>query len=351
MLWRVRTTMADRPGALARLAARCGERSVNILALQIFPGIGGVTDELVLKVPDGWRLTDVAELVESAGGTAVSAGPCTEQALVDGPTRYLTAVRQVLHGAEPAARVLARLLDAEPADTGSHGGVLQDVLTVVAAGEQLTVRRTTPFTATEHARAHAFAETLSDLDAKPPAAEDAAPVVGAAAQPVVRVATMADAAALTAMHGRCSAETVRRSYGVPLARLDARLARRLLVGGSGALVVAVGDQVVGLAALGDLVEGRCELSLMVEDAWQGQGLGTRLLAAAARLAARGRAEELLLRGPAESPAAVAMVFASGLRARVRLAGDELLVTVSARGLSPLPRTHADSGVPLVPEPA
>lgn len=67
MLWRVRTTMPDRPGALARLARSCGERGANILALQIFPGVHGVTDELT----------------------------GTEQALVDGPTRFLDAVRRV----------------------------------------------------------------------------------------------------------------------------------------------------------------------------------------------------------------------------------------------------------------
>ena len=39
MLWRVRTTLPDRPGALAVLAQRCGAAGVNILGLQIFPGI------------------------------------------------------------------------------------------------------------------------------------------------------------------------------------------------------------------------------------------------------------------------------------------------------------------------
>ncbi len=39
-----------------------------------------------------------------------------------------------------------------------------------------------------------------------------------------------------------------------------------------------------------------------------------------------------------------MVFGSGLRARVKLSGDELLVTVSTRGLAPL------SAVPAPPRP-
>ena len=54
MLWRVRTSMPDRPGALAVLAQNCGAAGVNILGLQIFPGVEAVTDELVLRTPEGW---------------------------------------------------------------------------------------------------------------------------------------------------------------------------------------------------------------------------------------------------------------------------------------------------------
>jgi hypothetical protein len=45
MLWKVRATLAERPGSLAELARSCGEAGVNILGLQIFPGIGSVTDD------------------------------------------------------------------------------------------------------------------------------------------------------------------------------------------------------------------------------------------------------------------------------------------------------------------
>ena len=83
MLWRVRTTLPDRPGALAVLARNCGDAQVNILGLQVFPGVDSVTDELVLRTPEDWRLADLARLVERSGGQAVSAMPCTEHALVD----------------------------------------------------------------------------------------------------------------------------------------------------------------------------------------------------------------------------------------------------------------------------
>jgi GNAT superfamily N-acetyltransferase len=342
MLWRVRATLADRPGALAALARHCGEREVNILALQIFPGVEGVTDELVLSAPDGWALTDVAGLVEAAGGRQVSVGVCTEQALVDGPTRYLTAVRQVLHGADRTPTVLARLLDALPVTAGAPAARLtpvQDSMVVGSGVEQVELRRTTPFTPTEHARATSFVEAVAEMRARGLLVEPGPALPGAPPDAdgpvVVRPGTLADTAGLVQLHARCSAETVLRLFAAPMARLDPRLARRMLLGGAGALVATVGDRVVGIAALADVVEGRCELALLVEDGWQRRGIGTRLLGAAARLGAGRGAVDVVLRGPAESPAAVAMAFGSGLRARAKLAGDELLVTVSTRGLAPL----------------
>jgi hypothetical protein len=77
----------------ARAALRRAGR--DILGLQIFPGVQGVTDELVLRAPDDWRIGDVAALVEDAGGTDVTLGPSTEHALVDGPIQYLHALRRL----------------------------------------------------------------------------------------------------------------------------------------------------------------------------------------------------------------------------------------------------------------
>lgn len=339
MLWRVRTTMPDRPGALARLARSCGEREVNILALQIFPGVDGVTDELVLSVPRHWGEREVADLVAQAGGTATTAGTCTEQALVDQPTRFLDAVRRVAHAPQDVGQLLARLLDAEPVTTpgpASPGGTGADVLTVRCGERCVAVRRTTPFTAAEHARAHAFAAAVTELVVAAHAASGLEPVeAGEGRDVTLRVATAADAGAVAAMHARSSADTVRRAHGAPLARVDARLARRLLVGGAGALVAVREDRVVGLAALAAPSGGACELTLLVEDAWHRRGVGTRLLVAAASLAAAAGATEVVLRGPAQSPAAVALAFGSGLRTRMRLAGDELEVRVGTRGTRPL----------------
>jgi len=310
MLWRVRTTLEDRPGALATLARHCGERGVNILGLQIFPGIGGVTDELVLRAPDDWTRSDVAELTENAGGSAVTVGPCTEHALVDGPTRYLQAVLQLVRAPHELPHVLAWLLDAE----------------------------TTELTPSERARVSALTEVAEELHAVHDGRRvlpEAAPVTPTSPQPVVRLAGVDDADALSTMHQRCSADTIYRRYATPLPRMDERLARRMLTDGSGAVVAEAGGQIVGTASVGPVEDGAAEVAILVEDGWQRRGVGTRLLATAARLARSHGAVEVVMRSRTHNAALTALAFGSGMRARVRLAGDIVVVTVGVEALKPL----------------
>ena len=146
MLWRVRTTLPDRPGSLAVLAQTCGEAGVNILGLQIFPGVEGVTDELVLRAPDTWGLGDVAALIEEAGGAHVTVAGCTEHALVDGPIQYLHGLRRLAHdaGEDLQSEDVHALLAAVPgegrqrpgavgqggASAEQHGGLLAGAISV-----------------------------------------------------------------------------------------------------------------------------------------------------------------------------------------------------------------------------
>nr|WP_179517544.1 GNAT family N-acetyltransferase [Nocardioides perillae] len=298
MLWRVRTTLPDRPGALAVLARHCGEAGVNILGLQIFPGIEAVTDELVLRTPDGWTTADTAALVEGAGGVAVSAAPCTEAALVDQPTRYVQAARTVL--AQPASfpEVVAALFDAE-ADPEPHALTpVQDVMDMTVGDVQVQVRRTAPFTATEHARGASMADLVSDVLARARADESAAvaPVAG------------------------------RRLGGgaAPSFEHDGDVVRAVVDG-----------TVVGAAALRAEVEpGVREVRLRVDAAWQRRGIGTRLLVEVTRLAGASGAGEVLLTTRADNQAVLPMVLAAGLKGRIRMAADVLTVRVPVRDLRP-----------------
>ena len=339
MLFRARTTLSDRPGSLATLARHCGEQGVNILGLQIFPGVEGVTDELVLRAPDTWGLGDVAALVEGAGGTQVTVAGCTEHALVDGPIQYLHGLRRLAHDPRSLAEVLGRMLDATPASGFDRDlSAVQDTLSVSVGPHQVVLRRTAPFTATEHARAVAFAEVAAELVAPEPGYDGptlVAPTPSTAARPTVRLASFEDTAALVRMHGRCSADSIYRRYAAPLTRIDDRFARRLLLAGNGALVATVDEEVVGIASISTCENAIAEISLLVEDGWQRQGLGTQLLSGAARLARGQGAAEVVLRSRTHNPALMSLAFASGLRARIRLDGDTVVVTVGVDGLKPL----------------
>ena len=100
--------------------------------------------------------------------------------------------------------------------------------------------------------------------------------------PVVRDSTLADQDVVASMHERCSAETLYARYQTPLPMpMPSRLARRLVLPDTGVgMVVQVGSQVVGHGVL----EQEADLwtfHLIIEDAWQGRGLGSRIVKHAA----------------------------------------------------------------------
>jgi ribosomal protein S18 acetylase RimI-like enzyme len=282
MLWRVRATLPDRPGALASLAQECGKAGVNIVGLQVFPGVDRVTDELVLSAPDEWDEPDLRELVERSGGESVVAATCTELALVDQPTRYVQAARAILTQPASFPDVVAHLFDAD-VDAGD------DVMELSVGEVQVQVRRTAPFTAIEHARGAAMAELVSD-------------VLGRELPPV----------------------------GSGSGRMGQGLVPEYVVRGSTVSAV-IGDQVVGAAVVrpGPVDEPDTRsVDLQVDPAWRRRGVGTRLLAEVARLAHATGAAEILLAARADNQAVLPMVLAAGLRGRIRMAGDVLTVRIT-----------------------
>jgi ribosomal protein S18 acetylase RimI-like enzyme len=282
MLWRVRATLPDRPGALAALTAECGKSEVNILGFQVFRGDELVTDELVLDSPTGWADSDIRGLVERAGGDAVSAVPCTDAALADQPTRYVRAATAVLQVPASFPDVLAHLFDAEAEPAAEEADL--DVLEVTVADVDVQVRRTTPFTDTERARAEAMASLVDGVLARAHGPATAPPAAGAAPEVVVdgdEIATVVDGVTV----GRA---TVRPALDEP---------------------------------------GACVLTLTVEPAWRRQGVGRKLLAEAVRVALSRGADELVLTTHADNQAVLPMVLAAGLRGRIRMSGDRLTVRI------------------------
>ncbi|MEN8675123.1 GNAT family N-acetyltransferase [Nocardioides sp.] len=289
----MRTTLPDRPGTLAALADECGRAEVNILGLQVFPGGGQVTDELVLSTPDDWDDDRLVALLGSAGGQDVNAQRCTEDALSDQPTRYVQAARAVL--AQPASfpDVVAHLFDADVAPASD----VHDVMEMSVADVLVQIRRVAPFTATEHARGAAMAELVSDVLGR-------------------------ERPAFSPSGGRRMGSGATPTYAV-----------------RGSTVVAMADgTTVGLAVVhppeddSDVVR---TIDIDVDAAWQRRGIGTRLLGDSARLARRLGAEEVILTTAHDNRAVLPMVLAAGMRGRIRMAGETLTVRIAVRELKPL----------------
>ncbi|WP_370247387.1 GNAT family N-acetyltransferase [Nocardioides sp.] len=286
MLWRLRATLPDRPGALAVLAQECGRAGVNIVALQVFPGAGSVTDELVLEAPEGWRAEELAALVERAGGESAHARPCGEQAREDQPTRYVAAARAVLAAPTSFPEIVATLFDADVVPTAAH----QDVMELVVGEVEVQIRREAPFTAIERARGEAMAALVSDVlgRERPAFAPSGDRRLGTGATP----AYVTDGPVITAL----------------------------------ADGVAIGRAVLGEPEAADPATRPVELA--VEVSWQRRGVGTRLLGEAVRAARAAGAHEIVLATSSDNRAVMPMVMAAGLRGRIRMAGDRLTVRIA-----------------------
>jgi ribosomal protein S18 acetylase RimI-like enzyme len=290
MLWRVRTTLDDRPGALAELTTACGSAGVNILGLQVFPGVDRVTDELVLRTPDDWELADLADLVERSGGTRVSVLPCTEAALADQPTRYVLAARSIL--AEPATfpDVVAHLFDAEADPDGAGLAPVMDGMDLEIGDVVVQLRRTAPFTAAEHARGRALAELVADVLA---------------------------AAAVTTAPEPQDLSTDQEPV------LEVR---------EGEVRAVVAGVVVGQATWEVDDEHAWHVELAVDPAWRRRRIGSRLLLETVRAARTSEADEVVVRTAADNPAVLPLVLGTGLRGRIRMGSDDLTVRIPVRRL-------------------
>lgn len=104
---------------------------------------------------------------------------------------------------------------------------------------------------------------------------------------VVRAIRPDDTAGLQAFHGRLSAETIRKRFFGAHPRLPDEEAKRFTCLGPGqvALVATRDEQIIGVSRyirLGTTAEA--EVAFVVEDGYQGRGIGTELFGLMARIA-------------------------------------------------------------------
>ncbi|TVT51773.1 GNAT family N-acetyltransferase [Amycolatopsis rhizosphaerae] len=284
--WRLRIRMDDRPGMLARIAIRMADLECNILGLTVLPVPGGVLDEMVIRPATGLTKDqlvrairdegcecsaiadgDIRELVDASAATLASAGRAIED-----PSRYAEVLREVLSA---DLVTVVPLTEANPGRTESGH---RAVFTVDSDRALVARRRWAPFVQLELTRAEALLGLLDSARANV-----AGPAVATCADGtaiVLRQGMPGDAEAVSALHGRCSMETLFQRYHTGMRSMPRRWLHRLLVPPRGISLLAIcGREVVGLGQLIPGASGEiAEISLLVQDAWQRNGVGTALMA-------------------------------------------------------------------------
>lgn len=335
-LWRLRTTVRDTPGSLAAVCAALAGARVDIVTLQTHPLAEGTVDEFLLRAPGGTAGSELARLVDGAGGTDTWLERADTHDLVDTPARVLAlATRTALDPAElPLAlrRLFGRCtVTAAPAAAGEEPvEALEPGMMRLRdpSGGTLTVRRANPpFTPTEFARARALVELDARLGARAPA-DRGTRTLAAGDELTVRRAGPGDHAAALAMHARCSPATLNRRYHGPVEDADRYLGHLLTprFGRSLAVETASGR----LVALGHLLwDGEeNEVALLVEDAWQRRGIGSALLRGLVELAAEAGRSSVYAVTRATNPGVAGIMRELGLPLDYQVEDGTLVVTAA-----------------------
>ncbi|SEG64951.1 hypothetical protein SAMN04489712_10866 [Thermomonospora echinospora] len=294
-LLRIRTQIEDRPGRLAVLTAALAERGANILGLSVQVDAEGVVDEFVVDVRRGgaWP-RELAAAIEAAGGRHTTVVPARPHELIDEPTRALTLAARLRTDPRSLPRALAELLRAdsaawvsgaaalrEPGPDGRHDADAPrsfELLVPVGPLRAVRLRRAgLPFTATEAARADALVRAALPADEPRPTSRRV--LLRDGTEIVVRPLERRDGAAVQAMHERCSQASRRARYFSAKPSLPQRALDLFCEPAYGLTLVAEGPDgsILALAHLVHVLDpGVAEPAFLVEDAWQGRGLGRML---------------------------------------------------------------------------
>jgi GNAT superfamily N-acetyltransferase len=163
------------------------------------------------------------------------------------------------------------------------------------------------------------------------------PLTGPPSGPLAtRLGETHDVDDVTALHARCTPRTLERRFHAAQHRVTRRIARELVTPTAGwSRVAELDDRIVGLAVAGPVSTCEVEVGLIVEDAHQRQGIGSRLLhETAVEAAARGYQVLQSLTQP-DNERVLATVRNAGLIARMSWRDGLLHIDV------PLARIAAD----------
>lgn len=336
-LWRMRTTVRDEPGSLARLCTALARSGADIVSLQTHPLAHGTMDEFLLRTPAALEPGDLSRAVGEAGAGSTWIERADAHDLVDVPARVLNlAARTALDSAEmPLAlrQLLGRCtVHSLPPGSGDMPvpaeGLLEETemrLPDPSGGTFLIERPHLPFTPAEFARARALVELDARLGPRVPRGQDVL-ALSEGDDITVRRADVTDLPAARAMHERCSPATLRLRYHGPVdgsARhldhlLSPRFGRTLAAQTRSGRIVALGH----LLWDGD----ESEVALLVEDDWQGRGIGAELLRRLVALAVESGCERVYAVTREQNTAMVAAMRGLGVPLDYQVEDGTVVIT-------------------------
>jgi len=283
MLWRIRTEVDEKPGRLAAVAGALATSGANILDLTVAVDVSGTVDEFVVDAPRGIGVAELVAVLDSAGGRRTVAISASPHELTDEPTRALLLAARLHADPRTLPDALAKLLRADSAswvygDEAEEPSAATTLVVPVGPRRAVRVDRVgLPYTLTEAARAEALVRFLLPVG---PAESATYPVVlPSGARVMLRIAGPGDHAEVAALHERCGPLTRRARYLGAAPVISDPLWRRMTDPARGVTVVAR-DLAGAAVAIGQVMyagePGVAELAMLIEDDWQGHGLGTAL---------------------------------------------------------------------------
>ena len=360
--WRLRVDIPDRPGGLARLIRALSTLHVSVVATAVLgSGDGTRTIDLAVTVPEAVSADVLLAAAMAAGSNGYLTKGSPEDDL-DLPTRVLDGATELVTNPGSAPLAAATLVEAdhfEVTDATEGEDDAADVLRLQWTADRHVVlqRDWAPFARAEKTRASALlrlAAAIAEAEGDTQALGWVEPMRDGGTV-WIRLARPGDADAVAAMHERCSEQSLYRRYLTGVGQWRELALRRLSGGHRGATLVAMSEEgtIVGLGhVFPDASEGdahTAEIAVIVEDAYQGRGIGTRLLRHMLELAERLGFTDVVGTVLAENTGMQRVLEATGLDWTREL--DESVLTMRARLPSapsgPQPLGHPSS--PRSPE--
>jgi RimJ/RimL family protein N-acetyltransferase len=350
--WRLRIDIPDRPGGLALLIRSLSTLHAYVVGTAVLAAADGIrTVDLAVTLPEKVS----ADALLAAALAAGSNGHVTEGSVddrLDMPTRVLDGAAELVTNPGSAPLAAAALVEAdrfEVTDATEGEDDAAGVLRLQWTPDRHVVlhRDWAPFARAEQTRASALlrlAAAIASSEGDADALGWVEPIKGGEGTVWIRLARPEDADAVAAMHERCSERTRYRRYLAGVGEWRELSLRRLAGGHRGATLVVMNEDgsVIGL---GNVFPDRpddahaAEIAEIIEDDYQGRGIGTRLLRHMLELAQRLGFHNVVATVLAENAEMLAVLETTGLDWTRELTDSVVtlrapLPVVEARSLSP-----------------